>query len=368
MLAGMKPMELHEAHRALNAVFTEVNGAEVVQGYGDATAEHAALGNAAGVLDLSFRDRLCLTGEDRIRFLNGQVTNNIKALSPGQGCYAALTTAKGRMESDLHSHCLKDELLLDLEPGLASRVSARLEKFIVADDVEVVDVKPHYGLLSVQGPKATAVLQQLRLTPDLPQHLYQSVVLSDPHLGEIVLVNLPRFGSLGFDLFVPNTALGVAADRLITAAKTVGGCVCGWEAMEMRRIEAGIPRYGWDMDETNIPLEAGLEVRAISYSKGCYVGQEVINRIHSIGQVSKAWRGLHLTRDTSPLPLHGDRLYHEGQPAGYVTSVLNSSRFNRPLALGYVRREMNQTGATLSLSPTAGGSQAVIVDLPFSEA
>ncbi len=366
MLAGMERMKLRESHLARHAVFMEVNGAEVVRNHGDPYAEHAALHNTAGVLDLSFRGRLCLTGDDRVRFLNGQVTNNIKVLSPGRGCYAALTTAKGKMESDLHIHCLKDELLVDFEPGLASRVIGRLEKYIVADDVEVVDVKPHYGLLSVQGPQSVAVLQQLQRVSDLPPNPYASVVIADPRFGEIVLVNLPRFGTQGFDLFVPNPAMGEMAERLITAVEKAGGRACGWEAMEMLRIEAGIPRYGCDMDESNLPLEAGLEARAISYSKGCYIGQEVINRVHSIGQVSRALRGLHLAGEHSSLPARGDRLYHEGQPAGYVTSVLDSPRFHRRIALGYVRREWNRTGVMLSFSPTTSDPQAVVVDLPFS--
>src|SRR5215475_14656729 len=135
-----------------------MNGAEVVADHGDATAEQAALRNAAGVLDFSFRGRICLTGADRARFLHGQVTNDIKKLRAGEGCYAALVTAKGKMESDLNIYALQDELLLDFEPGLTTKVSQRLEKYIVADDVQIVDVAPHYGLLSVQGPKAQGVV------------------------------------------------------------------------------------------------------------------------------------------------------------------------------------------------------------------
>ncbi len=142
---------LHEFHNGLNARFTVLNGAEVVNDYGDRLAEHAALRETAGVIDLSFRSRICLTGTDRIRFLHGQVTNDVKKLRNGEGCYAAITNAKGKMESDLNIFALADELLLDFEPGLTGEISARLEKFIVADDVQIVDAAPHYGLLSVQG-------------------------------------------------------------------------------------------------------------------------------------------------------------------------------------------------------------------------
>ena len=155
---------LHEFHHTLGARFAELNGAEVVSDHGNALAEHAALRESAGVLDLSFRSRLCLVGADRARYLHGQVTNDVKKLRTGEGCYAAITTAKGKMESDLNIFALADELLLDFEPGLTDKISARLEKFIVADDVQIVDAAPHYGLLSVQGPKSAEVIVALGLT------------------------------------------------------------------------------------------------------------------------------------------------------------------------------------------------------------
>ena len=157
----MEPLVLHEFHHALNAQFTEVRGLQVVGSYGDPLAEHAALRESAGVLDFSFRSRLCLTGADRVRFLHGQVTNDIGSVPAGEGCYAALVTAKGKMQSDLNVYCLANELLLDFEPALTGTVSQRLEKYIVADDVQIVDVGPLYGLLSVQGPKSAAMMVAL---------------------------------------------------------------------------------------------------------------------------------------------------------------------------------------------------------------
>ena len=157
----MSVLAIREFHQRLNARFTELNGMEVVEHYGDPAGEHAALREAAGVLDLSFRSRLCLTGADRQKFLNGQVTNNVKDLKTGQGCYAALVNAKGRMQSDLNIYILADEILLDFEPGYGTKVAQRLEKYIIADDVQVVDVAAHYGLISVQGPEASEVIRAL---------------------------------------------------------------------------------------------------------------------------------------------------------------------------------------------------------------
>jgi folate-binding protein YgfZ len=384
----MNPLMLHEFHHGLNACFAELNGAEIVADYGDWLAEHAALRETAGVIDLSFRSRICLTGADRVRFLHGQVTNDVKKLRAGEGCYSAITTAKGKMESDLNIFALADELLLDFEPGLTEKISARLEKFIVADDVQIVDAAPHYGLLSVQGLKAETIIHALGLFAEIPAKPFASVKISDATLGEIYLINHARLDvsrsrgdetqiknqleppyvvsyNFGFDLFVPNNSLGAVADKLIAATKQIGGRAVGWTAFETARIEAGIPRFGADMDETNIPLECGIESRAIVYNKGCYIGQEVINRIHSVGHVTRELRALRLAANLEPLPKKGDKLFHAGKEVGYVTSAVKSPALNANIALGYVRREANQIGNELTLRMAAGESPVKIVELLF---
>ncbi|HEY1489479.1 MAG TPA: aminomethyltransferase family protein, partial [Verrucomicrobiae bacterium] len=366
----MTPLPLHEFHHSLGARFGELNGAETVANYGDVLAEHAALRERAGVLDLSFRSRICLTGADRARFLHGQVTNDVNRLRPGEGCYAAITTAKGKMESDVNIYALQDELLLDFEPGLTQKISERLEKFIVSDDVQVVDVASLYGFLSVQGPKSVDVLKALGIFPDLPRREFQSIKVSDSMLGEIYLINQSRApGSAGvppasFGLFVPADSLAAVADKLIAAAKSLRGRACGWDALEIARIEAGIPRFGADMDESNIPLECGIEARAVSYKKGCYIGQEVINRIHSFGHVNKELRGLRLAEDLPTLPAKGDKLFHEGKEVGYVTSAVKSPLLNANIALGSVRREANAPGTELMLRSAEGESKGVIAEIP----
>ena len=361
----MNSLSLHEFHQGLHAQFAEVNGTEVVEHYGDALAEHGALRDAVGVLDLSFRSRVCLTGADRQKFLNGQVTNNVKDLKVGEGCYAALVNAKGRMQSDLNLYVLENEILLDVEPGYGATVTQRLEKYIIADDVQVLDAAPHYGLLSVQGPKAKEVVRQLELGVEPPVQPMHCVSRKDSTLGEIYFMNLPRAGAGGFDLFVPAATLGAVAKKLVGAAEANGGRACGWRALETARIEAGIPRFGADMDETNLPPEAGLEARAISYSKGCYIGQEVIARIRTYGQVSKALRGLRLADSIKVLPKKGDKLYWADKEAGHVTSALASPTFKGNIALGYVRREHNNIGTRFVVRTVAGDCEATLVPLPF---
>jgi folate-binding protein YgfZ len=363
---SLVPLQLHEFHEGLSARFTEVNGSEVVEHYGDVLAERAALRSAAGVIDLSGRSRLCLTGADRVRFLNGQVTNNVKDLRVGEGCYAALVTAKGRLQSDLYVYALANELLLDFEPGLSAAISQRLEKYVIADDVQVVDAAPHYGLLSAQGPRSAAVVQGLGLPWEVPAGLMAVATVNDVTLGELYLMNNSRFGGNGFDLFVPVAALGAVMDKLVAAARESDGQACGWVACEMARIEAGIPRYGVDMDESNLAPEAGLEGRAISYTKGCYIGQEVISRIRTYGQVAKALRGLRLADNLKQLPVKGDKLFHAGKDVGNITSALASPALKANIALGYVRKEVNEVGTGLTLRTGGGDSEAKVVGLPFS--
>jgi folate-binding protein YgfZ len=361
----MEKLVLHQLHERLGAQFTALNDVEVVHDYGNAVAEHAALRETAGVLDLSFRGRLCLTGADRVRFLHGQVTNDIKRLASGEGCYAALVTSKGRMQSDLNVYSLPDELLLDFEPGLRDSLSQRLGKFIVADDVEVVDIAPMYGLLSLQGPKSAAVVQELGLFELMPAQPFQFLKREHGIWGEVYCMNQPRLGRSGFDLFVPIAGLETIPDKLLAAAHAVGGRVCGWRALEMARIEAGIARFGADMDETNFPQECGIEARAVSYAKGCYIGQEVLNRIHTLGHVNRQLRGLRLADELESLPVKGDKLFYEGKEAGYITSALASPTLKANIALGYVRKEADRAEAELVLRSSAVESMARIVELPF---
>ncbi len=364
----MNLLALHELHQASNATFIEVNGVEAVAHYGDWRAEHAALRETAGVLDLSFRSRLCLVGGDRAKFLHGQVTNDVNALQSGHGCYAALVTAKGRMQSDLHIWNLADELLLDFEPSLGASVAARLEKFLVSDDVQVVDAAPHYGLLSVQGPKAAEVVAQLGLGVEFPKQELRLASVTDVTLGQMYLMRQSRAGASGFDLFAPIASLGAVADKLIAAAKSLGGRTCGWQSLEAARIEAGIPRFGTDMDETTLPPEAGIEARAMSYRKGCYIGQEVLNRLHTMGHVNRELRGFRLAADLSELPARGDKLFKDGKEVGHITSATVSPALAASIALGYVRRECFTAGTELTLEMKNGSSRAVVAELPLVKA
>jgi folate-binding protein YgfZ len=300
------------------------------------TEDYKALTEASAWIDLSARGRLCLIGADRQRFLNGQVTNNVKDLKVGQGCYAALITAKGKMVCDLNVWILRDEILLDFEPGLAEKVIERLEKFIIADDAQIVDASSSYKLISLLGPKINSIGSSAPKLWEIKQE------------GETYVANLPRLGAAGLDFFAPHgTELKFDAVQASV------------EAYETVRIERGIPRFGVDMTEETLAPEA-LDERAISYSKGCYIGQEVIARIRTYGQVAKALRGLRF-ETRAAVAKAGEKILHEGKGVGWITSATFSPKLNRPIALGYVRKECNQIGTRVIVND----SPAEIVSLPF---
>ncbi len=304
--------------------------------------EFIALTKSAGWLDLSNRSRLCLLGADRAKFLHGQVTNDINGLAEHTGCYAALVNAKGKMESDLFAYRLADELLLDFEPSLADAVQARLESFIIAEDVEVADVAPHFGLLSVQGPKAAEVLAALELpTPETELALEKTA-------DEIFVVNQPRLSAAGFDLFVPVEAVEDFKSRLAEHAP-----LCGEAAFEQARVLATVPRFGKDFTSNNLAPEGGIEARAISYAKGCYIGQEVISRIRSRGKVNRILRGLRLDGAAA----EGDTIFLGEKNVGTLSSVINEPN----AALAIVHRDAAELGTVLRV----GDTQATVATMPF---
>ena len=310
--------------------------------------EFISLTKIAGLLDLSNRSRLCLLGADRAKFLHGQVTNDINGLAEHTGCYAALVNAKGKMESDLFAYRLADEILLDFEPDLADAVRARLESFIIAEDVEVADVAPHFGLLSVQGPKAAEALAALELPA--PESEFSLAKTAD----EIFVVNQPRLGSVGFDLFVPVDAAENLKSRLAGHAP-----LCSEVTFEKARVLATIPRFGKDFTSDNLAPEGGIEARAISYAKGCYIGQEIIARIRTRGKVNRILRGLRLDGAAA----EGDPVFLGEKQIGKLSSVISAP----DAALAIIHRDAAESGTALRVNTKNGSVNAEIATLPFEK-
>lgn len=331
----------------------------------------------AVVFDRTDQARLRLGGDDRASWLQGLVTNDVAGLRPGAGCYAAYLTAQGRMISDLRVLALDDAFLVDLPPVAAATVAERFEMFVITEDVTVQDVTTTLARLAVHGPSAAETLGAalgadasvhanaagkrssdgiVAALEALPEHHSVSLALpQDPATTEfpepraLVLAATRELGVSGFDVYLPAALLPWLRDRLRTAGG-VDGDPDTWETL---RIEAGTPVFGVDMGEDTIPLEAGIEDRAISFSKGCYVGQEIIIRVMHRGQgrVAKKLVGLFgPERAQIPGLAAGDVLLSEDQAreVGRVTSATWSPARGRWIGLGYVHRDFIEPGTRLA--------------------
>ena len=340
-----------------------VAGERVALHYGDIQVEHGHLTESVALIDLTARGCLAVLGDDRVKFINGQVTNEVAGLRSGQGCYAALVNAKAKMQADLNIYRLENELILDFEPGLLDTVTARLESNLVADQVELVDASPHFGLLSLQGPNTNDAIESIGLK--LPDELFAHTQVTQDELGEWYLMRNDRLGQAGCDFYIPTAHLPEAAKRLAKVVAGQGGGLAGWEAIEIARIESGIPRFACDMDGNTLPPEANLESRAISYSKGCYIGQEIIARIRTYGKVNRTLVGYRLDAELAESAMPGTKLVDDtGKAVATITSVAHSPAHGA-IALGLAKRTHAESGHKLAAEKPIIG-QATVSPLPFN--
>jgi folate-binding protein YgfZ len=301
---------------------------------------YRALIEACGMVDRSERGKLALTGPEAKTFLQGQVTNDVEALEPGQGCYAAFLTHKGKMLGDLRVLDLGDELLLDTERSTLQELFNMIRRYKLGADVELHKRTLEWALLSLIGPDARRVAGAEDL---VEEHANRRAEIA----GQPVLLAAT---DVGVDVFVP--AEGVEA---VSGALDVPQV--SEDVAEIVRIERGRPRYGVDLDDAVIPQEAGLNERAISFTKGCYVGQETVARLHYRGKPNRHLRGLRLSAPASS----GAVLRLGEKQVGRLGSVAVSP-VHGPIALAIVRREA-APGDTLAVGD--GGVTAAVVEVPF---
>jgi folate-binding protein YgfZ len=354
----MEPLSLHFLHEQAGARFQDINGREVVATHGDEKAEYRAARQAVALHDSSYREALRITGEDRTTFLHGMVTQDVKGLAAGASAYTALITVKGAMVADARLLRRENDLLLDLEPGLGGKVREFLEKFLISEDAELHDATGELGLLRLLGPRTPELLTAVLGAPFIPlaQDATRAVTLAGQ---DVLLLGSTRLQPQGVDVWVPRSGLEPVWKALVSAGKAFGLEPLGWKALEVLRVEAGVPRYGQDMVDTTIPLEANL-AHGISYNKGCYIGQEVIARATFRGHMNRKLAGLRLgTAEAAP----GTELKKEGKKVGWVTSVVESPGPAGHLALGYVHRDHLEPGTVLTVGE--GAAEATVAALPF---
>jgi tRNA-modifying protein YgfZ len=321
----------------------------------DISSGYAALRNGAAIVDRPDA-RLLIRGADRREYLQGILTNDIAALTPGTGCYAAMLTAQGRMITDMRVLELGDAILLDVPLAIGTAVREHLERFVFSEDVQVEDVTSVRVEMGVYGPRAADVIAAAGVDGGLPGALYGSARARIAG-HDALIVTADTIGISGFDIVVD-----VSAERDVRAALAAAGAVPADAGdTEAVRVESGRPRFGLDMDTDTIPLEAGLEDRAISRSKGCYVGQEVIVRVQDRGHGRVARRLVSLAFDASAAVPHRHATIHAGdREIGRVTSAAWSPSLARPVALGYVHRDFVEPGTRVIV----GGLDALVSSLP----
>lgn len=327
--------------------------------------QYDALRKGAGTFAREDRRVIGLSGSDRLTYLQGLLTNDIAALTPGTGCYAALLTAQGRMIADMRVLETGERVLIDLHKDAAPPVKDKLEQFIFSEDVQVEDLTGRLAVIGVYGPQAATIAVRAF---DSHESLDSLVLFENRGLatsaGPITIVRSDDLGVDGFDILVDK---GTAA-AVMGALERAGAIPVGHDTAEITRVEAGRPAWHQDMDETTIPLEAGIEDRAISLTKGCYVGQEIIIRVlhRGHGRVAKRLVGLRMTaKDVVPGP--GDAIRAGDREVGAVTSAVFSPAAQGPLALGYVHRDFVEPSTALAILHDGQMLDATVIDRPLGE-
>jgi folate-binding protein YgfZ len=311
----------------------------------------------AGVIDRSMLGKVTVTGRDRQAFLQGMLTNDVKGLTAGKGTGAAFLDALGKVMVLLSVYVLDDRLLIELPPSLTEKTLERLDHFLISEKVSFEAADSAFAVIAVQGPAAGDLLSRLAgQTLDLSPYEHVEVVIA----GEPVRVIHRREGGVaGFHCWTAATH-GAA----LWAAIADVGVPVGMQALDTLRVEAGIPWYGRDVDETLIFPETRLE-QLVSFTKGCYIGQEVVARVKYRGHINRGLSGLVLEGDR--IPAAGARVMAAGKEIGRVTSAVWSYALGRPIALGYVRREHFEPGSPIEVDDGGVILQAKVAALPFVE-
>ncbi|WP_342376279.1 aminomethyl transferase family protein [Myxococcus stipitatus] len=354
----MEPLSLHFLHEEAGARFIDVGGREAVASHGNDADAYRAAREAVALHDASYREVLRITGEDRVSFLHGMVTQEVNNLPAGSATYAAMLTAKGAMVADARILKREADLLLDMEPGMGPKVREFLEKYLISEDAELHEATGDHGILRLLGPRTGAVLAAA-LGGDFPPLAHQALRAATLAGQDVLLVGNTVLEPHGVDVWVPRAGLEAVWRALGQAGAGQGLQPLGFETLELLRVEAGVPRYGQDMVATTIPLEANLTA-ALSYNKGCYIGQEVIARATFRGHMNRKLTGL-LLGESAAAP--GTELRLGEKKVGWLTSVVRSHTQGQYVALGYVHKDSLEPGTELLLAQ--GPATVKVAALPF---
>lgn len=337
---------------------TDYRGVRTTTVFSEVREEFGALLSSCGVYDAGFRARISLKGGDRVRWMNGMVTNNIRDLAAGHGVYAFLLNPQGRILGDMNVYNEGETLTVETDRSQMEKILATFDHYIIMDDVEVRDISQSWTALGVAGPKARAVLSAAGIkVPELqPLQMHAASCTCDCDCVQCTVVRGEDEKHESYEIWLDAESVFKTWQALISAGATPAGS----EALEMRRIAAGVPLYGVDIRERDLPQETE-QMRALNFSKGCYVGQEIVERIRSRGNVHRTFTGFLIQGPAEVAS--GAKIVAGEKEVGEITSVahLNIRSCEQTVALGYIRREVGEPGREVTID----AAHATVAKLPF---
>ena len=299
--------------------------------YGDVRAEFQSLLSGCGVYDLSWRAKINVTGGHRLRWLNGMISNNVRDLQPGHGVYAFILNPQGHIQGDLYAFNRSDSFLLDMELAQRDKILQWLKRYIIADDVQLADMSDKLTAVGLTGPDSREIMKRAEIAvPDLGYLQFSDLTWRDTGM---TVLHSGEEAADSWQIWIAPDRLSLVWDALANA----GAKPAGTSALNFFRIAKAIPQYGVDIRERDLPHETG-QMRALNFTKGCYLGQEIVERIRARGAVHRQFTSFSVD---GPLPEPGTKIQSEGKEVGEVTTsaLLPLPGGDRPAALGYLRRE-----------------------------
>lgn len=352
---------LRAEHEKLGAKFAEYFGCELPANYGDPQREYKFARESVALIDKSYRALLSFAGADRVRYLNAMLTGNVRDLRAGQGNMSLLLSPQGRILAEVETLALEERLLAMSHAMIRQRLIENFDKFIIMDDVVLEDWTDKFGTLALEGPDAAAILRELC---DLDLNSMDQLSHAEKTIANMRcrIVRTSQDEVPGAEIICSREDLAALWNLPLNAARKRGGGPVGYEALNVMRLEEGLAWYGVDFDENQIPHQAALENSHISYTKGCYTGQEIVERVRSRGQIQR--RRVMLKFSGDAIPRAGEPLFtadaENRDEIGFITRAAKSPKFGAVIGMGYVRREQMDSGSKVRWS----GGDAEVFELP----
>src|SRR5580704_11249248 len=358
---------LRQREEALGATFATWFGCTMPDRFAPLETEYHCARETAALIDKNYRAFIYASGPDRLRYLNAVLTNDVRETAAGRGVPSLLLNPQGHIIAELEVYAIGERLLIVSYQMIRERLIEALDKYIIMDDVTLEDATPSLAVLGVEGPNSPEILRSVTgidfgSLAELGhvEASVASVVSKDKTAAIPVRVIRRSPDAPGFECVVAREHIDALWDVLLAAVQAKDGGPVGYSTLSTLRLEAGVPSFGYDFDETVIPHEAGLENSHINYSKGCYTGQEIVERVRSRGHVNRIRAGVEF--QATVVPERGTKLSAAGKEVGHVTRAAFSLAANHAIAMAYLRREVSAAGTALEYS----GGTARVITLPYA--